>query len=217
MIYTDLSCRDFTERVASKNSIPGGGSVAALVGAFGSALSSMVAELTVNKKKYADVQWEMQKYMAEIKMIQEDLLTLSQKDTEAFEPLSKLYGRKSKDPVEQAQIAKAKEDALYECCKVPMEIIRKCGRAIEIAKVFSEKANRVVIADAASSAVLCKAAMETASFSVYINTNMMKDRERAEKINGKCASLLVYYGAYADAVLGHSTYQLINTVIKEEV
>ena len=95
-----------------------------------------------------------------------------------------------------------------------MEIIIKCGRAIELAQEFVVKGNKVVIADSASSAVLCKAAMQAASFNIYINTNMMKDRELAQKINGECTQRIVYYGALADSVFGYTTNTLINTVIE---
>ena len=214
MAYTDKSCKEFVAAVATKEPIPGGGSVAALVGALGASLSAMVAELTVGKKKYISVAAEMEKNIREIMKIQNDLLNLVQKDIENFEPLAKLYKMKSSDPEEKARIAKAKQDALYEACQVPMEIIIKCGRAIELANDFAIKGNKIVIADAGSSAVLCKAAMQAASFNIYINTNMMKDKELAKKINGECTQRIVYYGALADSVFGYTTNTLINTVIE---
>ena len=57
-------------------------------------------------------------------------------------------------------------------------------------------------------------AMQAASFNIYINTNMMKDKDLAKKINGECTARIVYYGALADAVFGYTTNTLINTVIE---
>ena len=115
---------------------------------------------------------------------------------------------------EKAELDAEKQEALHTACQVPMEIIIKCGRAIELAQEFAVKGNKIVIADSASSAVLCKAAMQAASFNIYINTNMMKDKELAKKINGECTSRIIYYGALADSVFGYTTNTLINTVIE---
>jgi formiminotetrahydrofolate cyclodeaminase len=174
----------------------------------------MVASLTIGKKKYIGVEFEMQKNIDEIYQIQNELLDLVQQDIDNFEPLAQLYKKKASTPEEKAALKEAKQNALYEACLVPMEIIKKCGRAIELAQEFATKGNKVVIADSGSSAVLCKAAMQAASFNIYINTNMMKDKELAKKINGECTARIVYYGALADAVFGYTTNTLINTVIE---
>lgn len=214
MIYSEKTCRDFVNAVATPEPIPGGGSVAALVGALGAALSTMVASLTLSNKKYIAVEAEMEKNVQEIHKLQEDLISLVQKDIDNFEPLAKLYKMKSKDPEEKKRIREAKQKALYEACLVPMEIIKKCGRAIELSQEFAVKGNKVVIADSGSSAVLCKAAMQAASFNIYINTNMMKDKELAHRVNGETAQRIVYYGALADSVFGYTTNTLMNTVIE---
>ena len=104
MAYTDKTCKEFIESVASKEPIPGGGSVAALVGALGASLSAMVARLTVGKKKYIAVAAEMEKNIDEITKIQKDLITLVQKDIDNFEPLAKLYKKKAKTPEEKAEL-----------------------------------------------------------------------------------------------------------------
>ena len=214
MDYTEKTCRDFVESVGTSKPIPGGGSVAALVGALGASLSTMVASLTIGKKKYIGVEFEMQKNIDEIYQIQNELLDLVQQDIDNFEPLAQLYKKKASTPEEKAALKEAKQNALYEACLVPMEIIQKCGRAIELAQEFATKGNKVVIADSGSSAVLCNAAMQAASFNIYINTNMMNDKELAKKINGECTARIVYYGALADAVFGYTTNTLINTVIE---
>lgn len=216
MTYSEKTCRDFVAAVSTPEPIPGGGSVAALVGALGAALSTMVASLTLSNKKYVAVEAEMEKNIQEIHKLQEDLIDLVQKDIDNFEPLAKLYKMKSDDPEEKKRIREAKQKALYEACLAPMEIIKKCGRAIELSQEFAVKGNKVVIADSGSSAVLCKAAMQAASFNIYINTNMMKDKELAHKINGETAQRIVYYGALADSVFGYTTNTLMNTVIETD-
>lgn len=211
--YTDLVCTDFIAEVASKAPVPGGGSVAALVGALGAALGNMVASLTVGKKKYADVEEDMQEMIVEIREIQQHLLALVEKDIETFEPLSKLYGVHPESEKEKREHEIAMEKALYEACMVPMDIIRECGRAIELSQEFATKGNRIAVSDAASSAVLCKAAMQAASLNVYINTNMMHNKKKKEELNNRCATFIVYYSGLADGVFGYTANRLMNTVL----
>ena len=105
------------------------------------------------------------------------------------------------------------EKALYDACMVPMDIIRECGRAIELSQEFATKGNRIAVSDAASSAVLCKAAMQAASLNVYINTNMMKNKRNAESLNNRCATYIGYYSGLADGVFGYTANRLMNTVL----
>jgi formiminotetrahydrofolate cyclodeaminase len=93
MDYTDKTCKEFVECVSDKAPIPGGGSVAALVGALGASLSTMVASLTLGKRKFIAVEVEMQKHIDEIYKIQNELIELVQRDIDNFEPLAKLYRR----------------------------------------------------------------------------------------------------------------------------
>lgn len=211
-VTVDSSCREFMEAIARKEPVPGGGSVSAMVGAFGAALSNMVAAYTVGKKKYADVKEDMKAYIEELNGIQERLLELVHEDMEAFEPLSKLYAMKSDDPEEKKRINEEMQKALYNACMGPMAIIDQCGRAIELAQEIVKKGNKLVISDAGASAVTCKAAMEAASISVYINTSSFDDKELADKINGQCAQKIVYYGAIAEAVYAETTKKFMVTV-----
>ena len=211
--YTEITSRELIQEVASKAPVPGGGSVAALVGALGAALGNMVASLTVGKKKYAEVEEEMQEMIVQIREIQDTLLDLVERDIETFEPLSKLYGVHPETRHEKHKHEIEMEKALHEACMVPMDIIRECGRAIELSREFATKGNRIAVSDAASSAVLCKAAMQAASLNVYINTNMMKNKKVADKLNGRCASYIVYYSGLADGVFGYTANRLMNTVL----
>lgn len=213
MKYTDMSCLEFINAVAGKDPVPGGGSVAALVGSIGAALGNMVGSLTVGKKKYADVEEEVKTAMDEIRGIQNELIALVQEDINLFEPLSKLYGLKPETEQERQEKETRMEEALYTACQVPLKIMENCGRVIELSKIFAKKGNRIAISDAGACAILCRAAMQTASLNVYINTNMMKDERTADKLNNRCASYLVYYNAVADEVFGYVAKRLMTTVL----
>lgn len=208
MRYTDKTCEDFVNVLASKEPVPGGGSVSALTGALGAALGNMVGALTVGKKKYLQVEDEMQRCMEEAAQLQQDLLRLVQRDIDIFEPLSKLYGRKAGTEEEQERNAALLEKALEDACSVPLEIMKKCGRAIELSEIFAKKGSVIAVSDAGASAILCKAAMEAASLNVYINTNMMKSSVTADRLNQVCAGYLMNYTALADEVFEYVARRL---------
>ena len=96
--FTQNSCREFVEVLASNAPVPGGGGAAALVGAIGTALGNMVGSLTVGKKKYADVEAEIIALKAKCDALQKDLLDQVPADAEGFEPLARAYGISTDDP-----------------------------------------------------------------------------------------------------------------------
>lgn len=208
MQYTEISCRQFIDSLASKEPVPGGGSVAALVGALGAALGDMVGCLTVGKKKYAAVADEMQVAMEEVSVLQQELLELVQKDIEIFEPISKIYGLKAETEKEKRQKEYRLEVALEDACMVPIMVMEKCGRVVELCKTFAEKGNRIAVSDAAAGAILCKSAIEAASLNVYINTSMMKNQETIDRLNNVCGRHLMMYTPLAEGVFGYVSHRL---------
>ena len=200
MLYTEKTCEQFIEETASGAPVPGGGSVSALAGALGAALGRMVASLTIGKAKYADVEEEMTALAQEADMIREELLALVQADIDIFRPLSELYGMKAETEAEKMKKELLLESALREACRVPLDIMEKCARAIELSEIFAEKGSRLAVSDAAASAALCRGAMEAASLNVYINTGSMKDRDRAEVLNAECDAMLREYGDMAEKI-----------------
>ena len=98
MKYADKTVTVFTEELASPAPTPGGGGASALIGAIGVGLADMVGELTVGKKKYADVEEEIKALMAEAQEIRREFLRLIDADAEAFAPLAAAYGIPKDDP-----------------------------------------------------------------------------------------------------------------------
>ena len=117
MDFTQNSCREFVEVLASSAPVPGGGGAAALVGAIGTALGNMVGSLTVGKKKYADVEAEIVALKAECDQLQKELLDQVPADAVGFEPLAKAYGI-PKDNPDRDRIL---EEATIVACAVPMK------------------------------------------------------------------------------------------------
>ncbi|MBE5808295.1 MAG: cyclodeaminase/cyclohydrolase family protein [Clostridiales bacterium] len=191
-----LSCAGFVEALASSRPVPGGGGAAALVGAVGTALGNMVGALTVGKKRYADVEEEIIALRARCSDIQARLLEQVEADAEAFEPLSKAYGIPRDDPT-RAQVL---EEATLCACRPPVRIMELCCEAIELAKLFAEKGSRLAVSDAGCAAACLRAALESASLNVFINTRTLRDRARAEEIEVNARRMLDKYVPMAQEV-----------------
>jgi formiminotetrahydrofolate cyclodeaminase len=196
MSFVKQSLGDFTEVLASKAAVPGGGGASALVGAVGMALGNMVGSLTVGKKKYADVEADIIAAMEKSEAVRLELLRLIDADAEAFEPLSKAYGIPKDDPTR----AETMENALKVACGVPMDIMRTVCRAIDLVAEFGAKGSALAISDAGVGAVCCKAALQGASLNVFINTKAMQDRTLAAAIETEASAMLEKYCALADEI-----------------
>jgi formiminotetrahydrofolate cyclodeaminase len=195
-MFTDKTITEFMDELASNAPVPGGGGAAALLGAVGVSLGDMVGELTTGKKKYADVEEDIQRLMREAKEIKDEFLRLIDADAEAFAPLAKAYGIPKDEPGRDEIM----EEALKNGAAVPMDIMRTCGRALDIIAEFAEKGSRLAISDAGCAATCCKAAIQAASLNVFINTRSMKDRECAEALNAEADEFLAKYNVLADEI-----------------
>lgn len=180
------TCREFTEVLASSAPTPGGGGASALVGAIGVSLAAMVANLTVGKKKYADVEEEMIALEKACQSLRTDLLDCARKDAEGFKPLAKAYGIPKEDP-NRAEIL---ENATLAALAAPMEIMELCCKAIDLAETAAQKGSRLAVSDAGCAASICRAALESASLNVFINTSCLKNRAKAEELEAKAKEML---------------------------
>lgn len=211
MNFEDFTIKDFIKETASKRPIPGGGGVSALVGSLGVALGSMVGNLTLGKKNYEEVQEDIKNILAEAAELQDELLSLIQKDAEVFEPLSKAYGLPKDTDEEKQKRAMVLETALRNACRIPLEIMNKALQAISLHEKLLTKGTRIAISDVGVGVLLCKSALMGAGLNVLINTKLMKDKEYAEKINAQIDDLLAVGIKRADTV-----YQKVESMISRE-
>ena len=162
---------DFLEQLSSSAPIPGGGGASAAVGAFASALGLMVTNLTVGKKKYADVEEEILEIREKLEQKKQDLVRMVDEDAEAFEPLAKAYRMPKETEEEQAEKEKVMEAALKNAAEAPLCIMKTIVDTMEMIRVLGEKGSRLAVSDAG------------VSLNIFINTKMMKDQEEAERLN----------------------------------
>lgn len=175
MTMLDESCKSFISKLASKAPVPGGGGAAALGGAIGMALSNMVGNLTVGKKKYADVEPEVKQLIEKGDAVIEKLQKLVDQDAEVFEPLSKAYGLPRSTPEEIAFKEATIESCSKTACSVPMEIMRKAYEGIQIHARMGEIGTLIAISDVGCGVLFLKSALIAASLNVVINLNTIKD------------------------------------------
>ncbi|MGN0333636.1 MAG: cyclodeaminase/cyclohydrolase family protein [Lachnospiraceae bacterium] len=181
---------EFLEVLSSAAPVPGGGGASAAVGAFASALGMMVANLTVGKKRYADVEEEIIAIREHLLSLREDLVNLTDKDAEAFEPLSKAYSLPKETEEQKAEKERVMEVVLYEASIVPLQIMEKVFEAMKDLEILGEKGSKIAISDVGVAVLFARAAVEGASLNIFINTRLMKNREKAEELNSKADQII---------------------------
>jgi len=193
-------CNEFLEILSSSSPVPGGGGASAFVGAIGTALGSMVGNLTLGKKKYENVQEDIKAILKKAEKLRNDLVSLVDKDAEVFEPLSKAYGLPKETEEEKRIRDEVMEKALKAAAGVPLEIMEKCIDAIALHEELADKGTRIAVSDVGVGVLFCKSALLGASLNVYINTKYMKDRQYAQQLNEKARKLIEEGTARADEV-----------------
>ena len=199
---------EYLEVLSSKAPVPGGGGASALAGALGNALGQMVVNLTVGKKKYAEVE-EMQEYLERLKTMQQEFLHLSDRDAEVFAPLAECYRLSSATPEEKEHKETVMEEKLLDASMVPVEIMEKSLELLEILDVLADKGSRMAVSDVGVAVQFTRTALLGAVMNVYINTKSIKNREKAEEINQKAKRMIKIGTSQADEIYEKVLAQLI--------
>jgi formiminotetrahydrofolate cyclodeaminase len=172
---TRKTMHTFLDELASSSPAPGGGSVAALAGALGSALTSMVCNLTIGKKKYAEVDGDMKKILGQAEHLRAVFTALIDRDTEAFNKVMEAYSLPKETDPQKALRAAAVKEATKEATLVPLEVMKHCIDGLALAQQVAAKGNANSISDAGVSAFMLNAALEGAALNVRINLNALND------------------------------------------
>ena len=195
-----LTCREFCGRLASSSPTPGGGGASALAGALGAALGGMVASLTIGKKKYAGVQQDMERLLAQTKALSDRFLELTQEDARAFSPLAEAYRLPKETAEQQRYKAQVMEQALYEASLPPLEMMRTAHQALDLLEELAEKGSALALSDVGVGAALCRGALQGAILNLIINASSMEDRQRADRLTEEARRLLREGAEKADRI-----------------
>jgi formiminotetrahydrofolate cyclodeaminase len=184
---TEQTLKSFLNELASSSPAPGGGSVAALAGALGSALTSMVCHLTIGKKKYAAVEGEAKRVLAASEQLRLTFTALVQKDSAAFRKVMEAYGLPKDNDAQKALRSAAIQEATKEAALVPLEVMKHCIDAHALAQEVASKGNQNSISDAGVSALLLHTACEAAALNVRVNLTTIADADfvgwKTEEVN----------------------------------
>ncbi len=190
MKISEKTCIEFVNVLASKSAVPGGGGAAALVGAIGMALGSMVCNLTIGKKKYAEYEESVNEILVKAREIEKKLLSMIDKDAKNFLPLSKAYGLPNSTEEEKKIKEEIMENALKVACEVPIDIVRVCFDAIKLHEDLVDKGSKLAISDVGVGVQCLRAAILSGQLNVVININSIKDMEYVEVIRKEVNSVV---------------------------
>lgn len=172
--------QEFLDRLAGSAATPGGGSAAAIMGAMGAALVSMVCRLTIGKKNYLEVEAEMTAVLGEAESLRARLTGMIVEDIAAFDALMAAYALPRTTDEQTAARSAAIQAGLAQATEVPLACARICAEVIDLSHRAAEKGNLNVISDAGVAALAAQAALRSAALNVYINAPGIKDRGFAD-------------------------------------
>lgn len=174
-----LSAEEFAARTATSAPVPGGGSVAALAGALAAALSEMVANLTIGKAKYAEVENEMKELAAAGAAIRQELIEGIRKDSTSFGAYMKALGMPKETESEKEARKAAMQLGLKEASEAPLAIAEAAAGIFPIAEAVVLRGNTGAVSDGLVSAMLARSAVLSALLNVKINLKSIKDETYA--------------------------------------
>jgi methenyltetrahydrofolate cyclohydrolase len=166
----------FLDELASQNATPGGGSAAAIIGAMGAALVAMVCNLTIGKKKYAQVEDEMRDVLAKAETLRHRLTGMIEDDVKAFDAVMGAYAMPKETDAEKAARGGAIQDALKLATEVPLRCCHAAREIIDLGATASAKGNLGVISDAGVAVLAAYAALRSAALNVYTNAKIITDK-----------------------------------------
>ena len=197
---TETSIDDFLARLASKDPTPGGGSAAAIMGAMGAALISMVCNVSFGKKGYEAAEPELREVCAQSEALRNRLTGMVAEDISAFGELMAAYKLPKETDEEKQRRSLAIQASLKRATEVPLACARDCAEVIRLSRRAAEHGYLGVISDAGVGVSAAYAAARSAALNVYINVPSLKDRAFAERALAELDGIMTSCTAESEAV-----------------
>ena len=186
----DLTVKHFAEETSRESPAPGGGTIAAYMGALAAALGTMVANLSSHKRGW-DAQWEKFSRWADKGQEQiAELLELVDEDTEAFNRIMSAFGLPKQTAEDKAARSKAIQEATLYATQVPLHTMQAAYCTFDICRAMAEEGNPNSVSDAGVGALAARAAVLGAGLNVKINAGGLKDRETADRLIAEANQLI---------------------------
>jgi len=200
MMLTEKPVIAFLDELASSAPAPGGGSVAALSGALGAALISMVCNLTVGKEKYADVQEDIKVLLAQSESLRKELVELLESDVQVYTEVSKAMKMPRATDEDKAARTVAMQQALQAATGVPMRVAEACVKIMDLCRPTAEKGNVNAVSDVGVAVLMAEAGLRSAALNVLINLRTIKDEAFVAENRAKLDTLLEGKPAMRDEI-----------------
>jgi len=197
-VITQASIDEFLDRLASADPTPGGGSAAAIMGAMGAALVSMVCNVSMGKKGCEAAEPELNAVRTQSQTLRRRLSAMVAEDVAAFDSLMAAY--KLPKESDKTRRADAIQAALRLATEVPLDCARVCGQVVGLARRASEHGYRGVISDAGVGVLAANSAARSAALNVFINAPALKDRNFAQASVAETEKLLAWCALESEAV-----------------
>jgi formiminotetrahydrofolate cyclodeaminase len=205
---TEKPVTNFLDELASNAPAPGGGSVAAVSGALGAALVSMVCNLTLGKKAYADVQDEITELLSESEALRQELTGLLEEDVKAYTGYSIAAKMPRGTEEEKAERQVVMQAALKVATDVPLTIAEAAVKVMDLCMPAAEKGNKWAVSDAGVAVLMAEASLRSAALNVLINLGSLKDEEFVADRRAKLDSLLEGKGIMRDEIYDYVASKL---------
>lgn len=198
----------FLEELSSKQPTPGGGGASALAAALAAALGLMVGNLTIGKKKYQEAESRIRELMHELAVLRKEVAELMEEDARVFAPLARAYSLPSGTEEERVYKEKIMEENLKKASQVPLLLMEKTMKILEILKELEKKGSVMAVSDVGVGVQMARAALTGAWMNVLINTGAMRCQETANVYKEQAIRLLWDGTALADQVYETITQRL---------
>lgn len=189
-MFENQKISEFLDTLASDSPAPGGGSAAALGGALGAGLVSMVANLTIGKEKYKDSWSEMESVLKQSETLRTEFVSLMNEDTEAFNSFMKAMKMPRDTDGQKAERREAIAEASKTATEAPLRTLEKCAELASLAGKAVKLGNRNAVSDGGSAALLAEAAGKAAAYNVRINLPGITDEEFETACRSRMANAL---------------------------
>jgi formiminotetrahydrofolate cyclodeaminase len=199
-LITQRPLEQFLNDLASGAPTPGGGSAAAIMGAMGAALLSMVCNVTIGKKGHEAVESDIKAVRDETERLRARLTSMVAEDIAAFDGLMAAYRLPKANDEEKSRRAEAIQSNLRAATETPLACARACAEVVILARRAAEKGFAGVISDAGVGVLAANSALRSAALNVYINAPSLKDRAYATAATAEIESLLDHGARESEAV-----------------
>ena len=190
MTAKDTILKDYLEKLGAKESVPGGGGASALSGAYGVSLGLMVISFTSGKKKYAEFEPRLQYIKDKLLKLRTRFLELSDEDEKVFYPLSQAYGLPDETVEEKDYKETTLETCLSNASMTSIKVMEAACEALDLMQELCDNGSKLMLSDVGVGVSFLNTALQGAVMNVYINTKMMKNRNRMIELNEYAYKLL---------------------------